>query len=290
MNKLGSIKFTLRPEKENISFFFDHVHIVAENQLTLHQQDSWELSYVITGKGSRMIGDTVEDFDAGEIVLIPPNIPHCWTFDKSVHDEEGKIENITIIFSNKLLEGLRIVFPEYAETVNDILKNKNAISFSDKVLENFKNLMLSMTRQNQLDRISSLLQIFQTIASIDKETNIVGHPIVEDKQTRALQNIYLYVMNNYHRDITLKEISRFIGMERSSFCVFFKKETGTSFFSYLRNYRIDSSCEMLLNTSKSIAEICFASGFRDIPYYNRSFKKYKQITPTHFREQFSKAK
>lgn len=44
---------------------------------------------------------------------------------------------------------------------------------------------------------------------------------------------------------------------------------------------------MLLKTNKTVAEICIASGFRDVPYFNRVFKELKQATPSHFRTQIT---
>lgn len=278
-----NIRYTLEPEKSGASFSFDHVHITWDNQINLHQQDSWELSYVITGRGMRVIGDTMEPFPQGEVVLIPPNIPHCWSFDEKISDAEGKIENITIVFTNKLLENTTVAFPEISDIINRIQSNKNAISFSGETLLKLQEIMVSMIPENQTERISSLFRILHLIA-FPKATNIIGHPIVEDRNTKRMQNIYLYVMNNYQHNITLDEMARFVGMEKSAFCVFFKKMTKKPFFTFLTEYRIESSCQMLLKTTKSIAEVCISSGFRDVPYYNRAFKKVKDMTPTEFRK------
>ena len=76
-----------------------------------------------------------------------------------------------------------------------------------------------------------------------------------------------------------------VGMERTAFCIFFKRMTGQSFFSFLANYRINVACDMLLKTNKNVTEICIASGFRDVPYFNRVFKELKQTTPSRFRAQ-----
>ena len=84
-----------------------HYNFVAE---PFHAE--WELSYVITGSGTRIVGDLMETFSNGEVVLIPPNIPHCWSFDKNIHDDKGKIENITIIFPDSLFDKCAYVFPE----------------------------------------------------------------------------------------------------------------------------------------------------------------------------------
>jgi AraC-type DNA-binding domain-containing proteins len=91
-------------------------------------------------------------------------------------------------------------------------------------------------------------------------------------------------MNNYQNTITLEEVAGLIDLDKSSFCIFFKKMTGKTFFTYLTEYRIESSCQMIAKTNQTIAEICFASGFNDVPYYNRVFKKIKNISPTEYRK------
>ena len=62
-----------------------------------------------------------------------------------------------------------------------------------------------------------------------------------------------------------------------------QKKTGKSFFTFLAEYRIDLACDMLQKTDKSVAEICFESGFGDVPYFNRTFKKMKGMTPKEYR-------
>jgi len=234
----------------------------------------------------RVIGDIMEPFPQGEVVLIPPNIPHYWSFDEKVSDSEGKIENITIVFTSKFLEGVIAVFPEFIDIINKIQSNENAISFAGETLLKLQSIMTSMIPITPAERIPSIFRLLYLIA-FPETTNIVGRPVVEDRNTKRMQSIYLYVMNNYQRAITLDEIARFAGMEKSAFCVFFKRMTKKSFFSFLMEYRVESSCQMLLKTTKSIAEVCISSGFRDVPYYNRVFKRIKQTTPTEYRKAFS---
>lgn len=278
-----NIKYSPSLPTTSDSFFFDHVHITWDKQIHLHQDDSWELSYVITGRGTRIIGDTIEPFTQGEVILIPPNIPHCWSFDESVYDDTGKIENITITFTNKLLENCCLTFSELSDIVVRIQENSDAISFSGDTLLKLQKAMVSMVAETRSEKVSSLIKLFNIIA-FPEAKNVVGRPVVEDKKTKKMQNIYLYVMNNYQHNITLDEVAEFVGMERSSFCVFFRKMTNKPFFSFLTEYRIESSCQMLSKTTKTISEICIASGFRDIPYYNRVFKKIKQVTPSEYRK------
>lgn len=54
------------------SLSFDHVVISPNDQIGLHKQSSWELSYIIRGEGLRTIGDRTERFRQGEIVIVVP--------------------------------------------------------------------------------------------------------------------------------------------------------------------------------------------------------------------------
>jgi len=274
------------PKTRTHTFHFDHVHIQWNQQVPLHQQETWELSYIITGSGTRIIGDIVENFSKGEIILIPPNIPHCWSFDESVHDKEGKIENITIVFENNFLESCKNLFPELFNSICELQSNENAVSFKDELLEKLQVLMTSMIHQNDIERLSSFIKLLELI-SYCKDMQVVGRPVIENKKEKKLQEIHLFVLSNFQKNITLEEISKSVGMQKSSFCVFFKKMTGKSFFTYLTEFRIESACQMLQKTKLSVAEICIASGFSDIPYYNRVFKKIKKVTPTQFRRGIS---
>lgn len=279
---IENIKYCHSFNNENRSFHFDHVHIKWDEQINLHTQDFWELTYIITGRGTRVIGNIMEPFAEGEVIMIPPHIPHCWSFDKRVCDAEGKIENICIFFSDEFLKNSKAVFPELAEMIQRIQNITNAVAFGEETLIRIQNHMKSMVEQTKEEKLSSLIKIL-SFASSPTITNVVGQPALKDKKEKKMQVLQLYVMNNFQKNITLDEVTRFIGMEKSSFCVFFKKMSGQSFFSYLNTYRIESSCKLLLNTSLSVAEVCYACGFEDVPYYNRTFKKLKGITPTEFR-------
>ncbi|MCR6640634.1 MAG: AraC family transcriptional regulator [Sporocytophaga sp.] len=277
-----SIKYCHIPIRENTSFHFEHVHIAWDKQINLHRQDFWELTYIIKGRGTRVIGDVMSTFLEGELILIPPHIPHCWSFDEDVCDKEGKIENICIFFSDVFLKNNGFVFPELEAVTRRIIEHSHAISFEGNALSDIQRIVKSMIRQNDVERLSSMIRLLPLIAQSEL-TNTVGGPLVEDTNDKRMQLLQLYVMNNFQNAITLDMVSKFIGMEKASFCVFFKKMTKTSFFSYLAEYRIEASCKLLLNTSLSVAEVCNASGFSDVPYYNRVFKRLKGMTPTQYR-------
>ena len=277
------LKFAYNPADNVKTFHFDHVHIFSNEQLTLHQQPTWELSYVITGQGMRIVGYTMERFSQGEVVLVPPNMQHYWAYDELVSDNEGKIENITLTFTDSLLKNIKTTFPELTDGISKIRGYDKALLFNGYSHERLQKIMQKAITQPHTEQIPSILEILLVISTQEKAYE-VGRSVVENKATKRLQRVYLYVMNNYNNMLTLDKVAAHAVMEKSAFCVFFKKMTGKTFFTFFAEYRIELACDILLKTDKSIAEICFESGFGDVPYFNRTFKKIKGITPNEYRK------
>lgn len=277
-----NIKYCAIPDNGN-SFFFDHVHIKCEEQITLHQHEELEISFVLYGRGTRIIGNNIENFNAGEVVLIPSNIPHCWSFDPRYSDAEGKIENITIIFHKDLLYKVIKNFPEFTTVIQNITNLQNAVKLQDNILFKAQKILKDMSNQNNMERLSSLLQLFSTFSKF-KENAIVGRPFKANKSSLKMQEIYRYVLHNYQRKLSLEEVASITGMSKSSFCVFFKKNRGISFITFLNHFRILSSYSMLEETEMSISEICYAVGYSDVPHFNRTFKKVTRVSPTVYRK------
>jgi len=264
------------------SFIFDHVHIVWDEQITFHQSVDWELSYIIKGSGTRLIGEHMGTFTSGEAILIPPHLPHGWYFNEYDHDEEGKIENITIIFPDSILDKFAVAFPETVQFIHQFKKVSEGISFEGETLNWLRETLLQMSMQDNVSQLATFLNIVYKIAS-SNQTHVVGSKVKETRGNAKIREVYRFMITNYQRTISLDEVSQYIGMNRSSFCSFYKREKGKTFFADLNEYRIDCSCMMLRETNMPIAEICYAVGFNDVPHFNRTFKKIKGETPNSYK-------
>lgn len=77
-------------------FHIDKVCTLPKHQIGMHRQDTWELTFIINGAGQRTVGHETQPFCSGEVVIIPPHIDHCWTFDEHALDTHGRVNNITV--------------------------------------------------------------------------------------------------------------------------------------------------------------------------------------------------
>lgn len=71
-----------------------------------------------------------------------------------------------------------------------------------------------------------------------------------------------------------------VGMNRSSLCSFYKRQTGKTIFATLMSMRIDYACNLLRQHELSVASVCYQCGFNDVPYFNRTFKRLVGLPPS----------
>lgn len=93
-----------------------------------------------------------------------------------------------------------------------------------------------------------------------------------------------YLHNNYHRRLSLKEISHESHQSVSNLCRTFKEGTGVTVLEYLQNLRITMAKRLIEKTNYSIATIAKLIGMEDESYFSRIFKREVGISPNQFRK------
>lgn len=107
-------------------------------------------------------------------------------------------------------------------------------------------------------------------------------------ESRRIQKVKEYVTENCERELTLSEIAGVVGMSPSSFSRFFKVATGKTLTSYILEIRLGIAARDLINTTNTVSEVCYSSGFNNVSNFNRLFKRSKGITPKEFRQLYKK--
>lgn len=92
-----------------------------------------------------------------------------------------------------------------------------------------------------------------------------------------------YMDENFHKEITLKDMANMCFITPGYFSKIFYKETGEKFSDYLTRIRIERAKELLKTTDKTIQEIAMEVGYNDAGYFTRRFKSHKGTTPGHYR-------
>ena len=95
-----------------------------------------------------------------------------------------------------------------------------------------------------------------------------------NRDVQRMQQVCEYVMAHYVHPIALNDITSEVGMNRSAFCIWFKRYKGMAFSKFLtQQYRLHTACELLKHSHKSVSEIGYLVSFNDIPHFNGCSKK-----------------
>lgn len=102
--------------------------------------------------------------------------------------------------------------------------------------------------------------------------------------TRKLNIVFDFLENHYMDDITLEKAASVAGFSKFHFSRLFQQCTGYHFYDYLCYRRNKAAEELLLNPALSITDIASMSGFSSLSTFNRTFKRFRNCTPSEYRK------
>jgi len=106
------------------------------------------------------------------------------------------------------------------------------------------------------------------------------------KDLDRINRVYEYVFLNIEEGITLDKVASLLHMAPGSFCRYFKKKTNRTFTQYVKGVRIGIAAKMLIETEKSVTQICYDSGYNNLANFNHYFKSLMSKTPSDYRKNF----
>ena len=273
------------PEAENHSFFFIDQRVDTRLEAKLHRHDAWELYCVLQGNGTRMAGDTLLPFVEGDVALIPPSMHHHWDYNPASADEEGCIRYLMVAFSHSFVEHCIAVFPELRNRLADVIFPAEALKFGAESSRTIRNALSAMNGMDELGRLCAMFRLLPVIFTA-KDYTLVGKPVRIEREVRRMQQVSAYVMTHYVHPISLDDMASEVGMNRSAFCSWFKRCKGMTFSQFVTQYRLNTACELLKYSQKSVSEIGYLVGFSDVPHFVRVFTKEKGVSPGRYRKEY----
>ena len=108
--------------------------------------------------------------------------------------------------------------------------------------------------------------------------------IDENSGKALIQKSIEYIQDHFCEGLTLKDISRTIGLSVNYFSYLFKQETGKNYIEYLNEIRLLATMKDLRNTDEKIVVVAQKNGFQNVEYFSRYFKKKTGESPARWRK------
>lgn len=252
-----------------------------------HYHPEYELTLIVKGSGKRMVGDSHINFEAGDLVLIGPDMPHTWVSDDQ--RKRNRSSAIVIQFSEQFITSL--LQPIELAAINRLLTDSaDGLAFGQESARRIREQIQALPSKKGVEKITSLLTILDGLTTQRKSrlaspyyTGVKG----KENENR-LNKVCRYLQKHAGEKLTVGSAASLIHLSDSAFCKFFKRATGKTFSDYLNDVRIGLACQQLAESDKSIAGIAYECGFESLTYFNRVFLRKKGVTPRVFRKDYQR--
>lgn len=262
-------------------YFYNHWHYHPE----------LELVHIIRGYGRQFIGDHIHHFKADDMILLGANLPHLWRSDEKFMRKKSslQVEAIVVHFTPDCFGADFFNLPENRDLLKLFDRAQQGIRVKLQTKLVVAGLMKQLMTARKSERIILMLQILHAVAYSKHTRTVCSKGLAvhyNEAETDRLNDIYQYIMKNFSRDITLEQIAKVAHISPNSFCRYFKSRIKKTFSRFLLEVRVGHACKLLAETPKTIADVCYESGFNNFSNFNRHFKSITGKTPMAHRKYY----
>ncbi|UIR56191.1 AraC family transcriptional regulator [Sphingobacterium sp. SRCM116780] len=257
-----------------------------------HRHKEIQVTYILKGQGTFLIGNFTHQFKEDEIYIVDANEPHMFkrtellTETMSESTDQEQIHAIHVFFDyNNFKDFLQL--PELGQ-VRFFLEN---ISVSKKLDvepgSSIKRKFLQINEAEGLDRLTGFIGLIDYLSEkVDLWTSLytgIPQKKYSDAEGIRINEIFQYTFEHFADKISLEDISGIAHMTPHAFCKYFKKHTRKTYITFLNEIRIEQACKMLIHElSENVSDVAFKTGFNNVVNFNRVFKKITKQSPSEY--------
>lgn len=278
-------EFELIPKSE--------LHSFAVREFTLpgfkvpwHFHPECELTLILQSRGRRFVGDSLEEFAPGDLVLIGSNLPHYWRNPEPGKATRKQSKAIVVQFREECFGVDFLGLPELTGIRNLLLNARRGLQFAGKTRDAVATIMSRLPHRKGFDRLLALLNIFKLLQE-SAEVRVLSSPgfspLLDEFASERINRAYKFIFEHFAAPIRHEEIARGAGMSLSAFGHYFKRVTGRTLTDFINDVRVGHASRLLIETDQPVSKIAYASGFESLSNFNHRFRKLTGINPKEYR-------
>lgn len=285
----------MRAILEKISHDRDHSFVCFKTRARrrfncpFHYHPELELTFVKSSPGQRYVGDHIGRFSDGDLVLMGADLPHMYINDSRY---TGWAEAYVLQFLPDCLGAPFFQQGEMQHIHKLFERARVGLLFHGNTRDKAAQLMEKLDRLEGLERLISFLKILDILAT-SKQVRVLASPTYSPSlslyQGERINQVCELISTRFKEGVTQREASKMARMSVPSFSRFFRRATNKTFRAFLNEVRIGHASQMLLETDRTVAEVCYESGFANLSNFNRQFLKLRKVSPRDYRRKTSRA-
>ena len=243
--------------------------------MELHWHNEFEIIRVLEGEFRCFLNHTAYDLKAGDVLTVGGGVLHrgepmgavyeCAVFDINMLRRRS---HATSRFFDPLISHNAEILPGICDE-----KIKNAAG----------RLFSALSGGSEFFELEVYSALYDYFAGLYKNGS-VNTPSGTDNYSRHRNETVLHLLDwceeHFTEQITLKRLSEVSGMSEKYLCRFFKEFTGCTPIEYINRARIEHASVLLAFHRATVTDAAMESGFNDLSYFSRIFKRYKGVRPS----------
>ena len=253
--------------------------------LPFHRHHRYELTYIVKGSGTRLIGDSIREYSSGDIVLIAPYLSHQW---QTHWVEQSPVSAISLFFEPDFPTPDFQLLAEFKPIATLLEAAQQGIELQDTLRNRIAKRLVKLPTESGLLQMIGILSMLEEIAR-SKEYYVLldgAFTVTKNFDGERIAKLVEYVRAHITEKIYIRDLADLACMHPGSVTRFFKQSTGFALKEYINLMRIGRACQMLTETNKPVYDVSQACGFDNLSHFNRLFKRVKHHTPQEYRKQF----
>jgi AraC-like DNA-binding protein len=251
-----------------------------------HHHPEFELTLTRNSRGQRFVGNHVDTYDDGDLVLIGPNLPHTWASREKLDAAQPHVA-LVFWFRQECIDRLTDDTVELRPIRRLVGRAATGLAFSKELGLALASDFEAIFTQPPAQRLLRLLDILLRIADAD---NI--HPLSTtvpwqgDGSRLRIDRVLQQLHQSYHQALRMEELAELAALSVSGLHRMFRKHTQTNVSDYLIGLRVGEACSRLSSTNQPVQHIAAEVGYASLANFNRQFRRLRGMSPREYRALF----
>jgi AraC-like DNA-binding protein len=257
----------------------------------LHYHPEYQLFVVTEGTGTRFVGDRVQRFGPGDLVLTGPNLPHVWRSDDAyfARGSELRTQGTVVYFRDVVLRDELLDTQEGLKIRQLLERSVSGLAFHSRTGERVAERIRAMEQSTGFESILALLGILHEL-SMSEEYEVLSRfrfqSPAQPRDRERMERVYAYLMGHFTSPVRLAEVAKLAGMTGTAFCRYFRERTNRSLSRFVAELRVGYACRLLAEERLGIAAVGLSCGYPTLSNFNRQFREIVGLTPTVYRRRY----
>lgn len=240
-----------------------------------HGSQDWLLVLTLKGEGQFIRLKHTLSAQAGEMVLLRPNVTHDYRTD-------ARCGHWELLWAHFMPSTQWFNLLHWPEVESGLMRLQLSDSIYAELTSNFFDV-LRFARSSSRNRHQLAMNAFERLLLRCDETNPHAKAVLLDTRVRKAMD---FLCQNFEQPINLTTLSEHCQVSNSRLSHLFREQVGQTPRGYLEEQRLQRAKQLLSSTQWTIAKIAYNVGFDNPFNFSRRFKSATTMSPKVFREKF----